>query len=263
MVIDFHVHMFPDKIAKGAIETLSKRAKIPAYTDGSLIDTTEKMKQAGVDIAVVQSIATNVKQTKNVNDFAIEINKCDNIVAFGSIHPEDADYKSELDRIADSGIKGIKLHPDYQNFFIDETRMIPIYEYILKKGFVLLFHSGLDAGLPSPIHATPERIKNVLSVFRGEKVCLAHMGGFNMHDKLMEVLMGEDIYIDTSCVAEFVGNEIFEKLLKAHRRDRVLFATDSPWNVFVAAVKNINSLDIDDEYKEMIFSKNALELLNI
>ena len=263
MIIDFHVHMFPDKIAKGAIETLSRRAKIPAYTDGSLKDTTEKMKAAGVDIAVVQNIVTNVKQTKNVNDFAIEINKCDNIIAFGSVHPDDPDYKSEFDRLSDSGIKGIKLHPDYQNFFIDEKRMIPIYEYILKKGFVLLFHSGLDVGLPFPIHATPERIKNVLSMFSGEKVCLAHMGGFNMHDELMEVLMGKNVYIDTSCVAEFVGNEVFEKLLKAHRRDRVLFATDSPWNAFDTAVKNIKYLSIDDEYKEMILSENAKKLLGM
>ena len=263
MIIDFHVHVFPDKIANGAIKTLSERAKIPAYTDGSLGDTTSKMENAGVDIAVVQSIATNVKQTKNVNNFAIEIDKCDNIVAFGSIHPDDPDYKSELDRLHDSGIKGIKLHPDYQDFFIDEKRMIPIYEYILKKGFVLLFHSGLDAGLPSPVHATPERIKNVLSMFCGEKVCFAHMGGFNMHEKLMEVLMGKDIYIDTSCVAEFVGNEVFMELLKAHRCDRVLFATDSPWNSFDSAVKNIKSLDIDDEYREMILSENAKKLLEM
>lgn len=263
MIIDFHVHIFPDKIAKGAIEKLSKRAKIPAYTDGSLKDTNEKMIAANVDVAVALSIATNVKQTKNVNDFAIEINKCDNIVSFGSIHPEDTNYKSELDRLSDSGIKGIKLHPDYQDFFIDEKRMLPIYEYILKKGFVLIFHSGLDAGLPSPVHATPERVKNVLSMFSGEKVCLAHMGGFNMHDKLMEILMGKDIYIDTSCVAEYIGNEIFEMLIKTHRRDRVLFATDSPWNTFDTAVKNIKALDIDDEYKDMILFENAKKLLGI
>jgi len=263
MIIDSHVHIFPDKIAKNVIETLSGRAKIPAYTDGSLDDTVSKMEQAGVDIFVMQSIATNIKQTENVNNFAIDINKNDKIIAFGSIHPDSPDYKSELDRLKDSGIKGIKLHPDYQDYFIDEKRMIPIYEYILKKGFILYFHSGFDAGLGEPVHATPEGILNVLSMFNGEKVCLAHMGGFGMHERLMEILMGKDIYIDTSCVAEFVSNEIFEELLKAHRRDRVLFATDSPWNSISKAVKNIKSLDIDDEYKEMIFSQNAKTLLGI
>lgn len=255
--------MFPDKIAKGAIETLSARAKIPAYTDGTCSDTLSKMEKAGIDVAVALSIATNVKQTKNVNNFAIEVNKSDRLVAFGSIHPDDADYRSELDRLADSGIKGIKLHPDYQDFYIDEKRMQPIYEYILKKGFVLLFHAGLDAGLPSPVHATPERIMNVLGLFNKEKVCLAHMGGFNMHERLFETIMGKDIYIDTSCVAEFVGNDVFMELLKAHRRDKVLFATDSPWNEAGAAVENIKSLDIDEEYRKMIFSENAIRLLGL
>ena len=130
MIIDFHVHMFPDKIAQGAVNTLKERAKILAHTNGSLSDTLSKMEKAGVDIAVMQSIATNPKQTKNVNSFAIETNQNEHVVAFGSVHPDDPDYRSELDRLADSGIKGIKLHPDYQDFFIDEKRMVPIYEDI-------------------------------------------------------------------------------------------------------------------------------------
>ena len=263
MIIDFHIHMFPDKIVKGAIDALSKRAGIPAHTDGSVSDTLSKMQKAGVDLAVAQNIATNTRQMRNVNDFAIELNKNERIISFGSIHPDAPDYKSELDRLADDGIKGIKLHPDYQNFFIDERRMQPIYEYILKKGFILLFHAGLDVGLPEPIHATPEKISNVLSLFNGEKVCLAHMGGFMMHEKLLELVIGKDIYIDTSCVAEWVGLETFSMLLSAHRRDRVLFATDTPWNSFEQAVKIINSLDIDEQYKEMIFSENAKILLGI
>ena len=263
MIIDFHVHMFPDKIASGAVNTLSERAKIPAYTNGTSSETLGKMASAGIDIAVVQNIATNPKQTKNVNNFALEINKDEHIVAFGSIHPDDADYKSELDRLADNGIKGIKLHPDYQDFFIDEARMQPIYEYILKKGFVLLFHAGLDVGLPDPVHASPEGIKNVLPMFSGEKVCLAHMGGYYMHEMLMEKIMGNDIYIDTSCISEFEGMKKFEERVKAHRRDRILFATDTPWNAFETAVKNVNLLDIEDEFKQMIFSDNAKRLLNI
>ncbi|MBR6646489.1 MAG: amidohydrolase family protein [Clostridia bacterium] len=263
MIIDFHVHIFPDKIATVAVDTLSNRAKIPAYTDGTLTSTLENMEKAGIDISVVQSIATNPKQTKNVNDFAMEINKNEHITAFGSIHPDDTDYKSELDRLKDSGIKGIKLHPDYQDFFIDEKRMQKIYEEILKRGFILLFHAGLDVGLPSPVHATPERIANTLSIFEGEKVCFAHMGGFNMGERLFQNVIGRDVYIDTSCVCEFEGGEVFSNLINAHKPDKILFATDTPWNSMNKAVENINSLNINDEFKEMIFYKNAEKLLSI
>lgn len=126
-----------------------------------------------------------------------------------------------------------------------------------------MFHAGLDVGLPEPVHATPEGIYNMLSMFCGEKVCLAHMGGFMMHEKLLELVIGKDIYIDTSCVAEWVGEKTFKNILDAHRKDRVLFATDSPWNSFKNAVGIINSLDIDDEYRNMIFFENAKNLLGI
>ncbi len=263
MIIDFHIHIFPDKIAENAVNTLSTRAKIPAYTCGTLENTLNNMEKAGIDIAVVQNIATNPKQTKNVNNFALEIDKNEHIVAFGSIHPDDPDYKSELDRLKDSDIKGIKLHPDYQDFFIDEKRMQPIYEYILKKGFILLFHAGLDVGLPEPVHATPERIANTLGLFEGEKVCFAHMGGHAMGERLIENVLGRDVYIDTSCIAEFEGMDIFKKEINAHKPDKILFATDTPWNAMDKAVENINLLDIDNEAKEMIFYKNAKKLLSI
>lgn len=262
MIIDFHIHVFPDKIALSAIETLSTRSNIPAYTNGTIKDTLGKMKRDGVDVAVVQSIATNVKQTENVNNFAIQLNSNDNFIAFGSVHPH-CDYKKELDRLADAGIKGIKLHPDYQDFYIDDPEMQPIYEYILKKGFILLFHTGLDAGLPEPVHATPERIMNIMGLISGEKVCLAHMGGFAMHEQVQDLLIGRDIYIDTSCVSEFLGVDILINLIKAHRRDRVLFATDSPWTPIDGALATINGLDIDNEYKEMILGSNAQRLLGI
>ena len=79
----------------------------------------------------------------------------------------------------------------------------------------------------------------------------------------MEHIMGKDIYIDTSCIAEYESVEKFKERIKAHRRDRVLFATDTPWNGFGTAVENINLLDVDDEYKQMIFSENAKKLLDI
>lgn len=263
MVIDFHVHIFPDKLAPRAVDSLSKRAKIPAYTDGTLGGTIKKMEKAGVSLAVVQSIATNIKQTQNVNNFAIEADKNEKIVAFGSIHPDDESYKDELLRLKEEGIKGIKLHPDYQNFFIDDPKMQPVYEDILKNDFILLFHTGLDYGLPDPVHATPERMSHTLSMFEGEKVCFAHMGGFNMHDDAEKYIYGHNVYIDTSCVGEFVGKEKLKELILAHRPDRILFATDSPWNSFASAIEIISSLDLDEKLKEMIFAGNAKLLLGI
>lgn len=262
MIIDFHTHMFPDFLAESTISLLSKNAGIKPYTDGTLNDTIKKMDDAGIDIIVVCNIATNPKQMHNVNSFAIEQNKNERLVAFGSIHP-DSDYISELDRLSENGIKGIKLHPEYQNFYIDDKKMQKVYEDILKRGFVLIFHAGVDYGFDAPFHATPERTNNVLKMFEGEKVVLAHMGGFDMWEDNMKYLIGKDIYIDTSCAHAFTDKNTILGILNAHKKDKILFATDTPWNDMKSEIKATYDLGLDSEFTDMILYKNAKKLLEI
>lgn len=261
MVIDFHVHMFPDKLAARTIPLLAERSGLSPYSDGTLAMTLDKMKQAGVTEIVHQNIATNPKQMHNVNSFAIECNGRPEVIAFGSVHPEAADYEAELDRLCDAGIRGIKLHPDYQNFFIDDPTVQPMYEAILKRGFILLFHTGLDYGLPEPVHAAPEAIGRTLGLFSGEKVVLAHMAGFSMPERALEHVIGHDVYIDTSCAYGYMPEETRLSILKAHHSDKILFATDFPWGDFAKEIEGIRVADITEELKEKILYKNAEALL--
>jgi len=127
MKIDFHVHLFPDALA---VKTIGKLARIagdehgdaPHYTDGTLRGTLEKMDVWGVDRAVTQHIATSVHAMHKVNDFAASV-RSERLYAFGSVHPDAPDALEELERIRALGLDGVKLHPDYQNFFVDEERM--------------------------------------------------------------------------------------------------------------------------------------------
>ena len=263
MVIDFHTHMFPDKLAKKTIPMLSEISGFKNQTDGTLSGTLASMNENGVDMSVVCNIATNPHQTENVNNFAIEINKNPRIISFGSVHPECEDYIYHLDKLKDNGIKGIKLHPDYQSFFIDEPRMQPLYEAILKCDFVLIFHSGVDDGIGEPVHSTPERVKNIMSLLRGEKVVLAHMGSFKMWDEVCESILTENVYFDVSCAVQFLENEKFSYMIKTHGTEKILFASDLPWTLPSEGIEVIKNLDISEEDKEKIFSENAKKLLNL
>ena len=127
MIIDFHVHVFPDVLAQKTIPLLAQRAGLSPYTDGTVDGTFAKMQASGVDKAVLQNIATNPRQMVKVNDFAISCLGREEFIPFGSIHPE-ADFEPELDRLKEAGIRGIKLHPDYQDFFIDGPGMQRVYE---------------------------------------------------------------------------------------------------------------------------------------
>ena len=131
---------------------------IPPQTDGTLESLRKEMQADGVDISVVNCIATNAHQMHNVNDFALEVNKNPDFVCFGSVHPDAPDALEELERLHDAGIKGIKFHPEYQKFDADDEKMKPIYKKISQLGMVTTFHAGLDIGFPPPYHSMPPQI---------------------------------------------------------------------------------------------------------
>lgn len=145
MIIDFHVHVFPDKIAQKAVSRLEKLAKSNAFTDGSLAQLKKSMREASVDISVLQPVATHENQVSTCNDFAIYLNENNtNLVSFGSMHTDFNDYKSELFRLKNHGILGIKLHPNYQKTYFDDIRYKRIIECANELGLIVLTHAGLD-----------------------------------------------------------------------------------------------------------------------
>ena len=72
MIIDFHTHAFPEKIATRAIPELQKKIELQPQTDGTLRNLSEKMSAWGIDKSVICNIATNPRQQTNVNNFALE-----------------------------------------------------------------------------------------------------------------------------------------------------------------------------------------------
>lgn len=160
MIIDMHTHCFPDPLAEKAMPMLALRSgnPCPAF-DGTASGLKESVLSGGADRAAVLNIATNAHQQKKVNDFAISLLGDSVLIPFGSVHFESPDAISELDRLHDAGIKGIKLHPDYQGFFADDERMFPIYEKIGSLGMITVFHAGVDIGVPDPVHCTPQMLK--------------------------------------------------------------------------------------------------------
>lgn len=262
MIIDFHTHMFPDNLASKTVAHLSELSGYKPFSDATESGNIKVMEQCSVDKSVVCNIATNAKQTENVNKFAVKINSNPKLISFGSVHP-DCDYIYFLDYLKDNGIRGIKLHPDYQNFFIDDAGMEKVYEEILKRGFVLIFHTGYDDGIGEPVHASPERIKNVISMFRGEKVVLAHMGSYKMHEQVCRYLIEEDVFFDTSCNEEFMTFKKFEEMVKIHKPEKILFATDLPWTNPKPAIERIKKLNIPEAEKKKILEGNAAELLGL
>ncbi len=263
MTIDFHTHAFPEKIAERAMANLSfaSGGLMPQH-NGTLNSLKEEMKKDDVDISVVLGIATNPHQQTNVNNYAAEMNKDNSIVAFGSVHPDAPDAIEELERIKDLGLKGIKLHPEYQDFFVDDERMKPIYKKISELGLITVFHAGHDYGYNEPFRCMPEALAKALKWF-DSPVVAAHWGGAGCGKQVVEHLCGKDIWFDTSFGYGNMPKSFAQEIMDKHTPERFLFGSDMPWHRPTWEKRLIETLDLSNDDKEKIYYKNAVKLLKI
>ncbi len=263
MTIDFHTHSFPEKIADRAIKKLSYASGglIP-NTDGTAEGLKKLMAEQNVDISVVLSIATNPTQQKNVNDYAASINDLKSIVSFGSVHPNAPDAISELERIKDLGLKGVKLHPDYQGFDVDDIKLKPIYKKISSLGLITLFHAGADHGFAPPYGCTPEKMATALTWF-DTPVIAAHWGGIGYSEDVLKYLCTTDIYFDTAFGYSMLPKFYVQQIIKKHGTDKILFGTDAPWHTPTMEMRLLESLELSDNDMEKIKYLNAKKLLKI
>lgn len=261
MIIDFHTHCFPEKIAARAMEKLSDTSGLVPYTDGTVDGLKALMKKDSIDVSVVLSIATNPTQQTSVNNFAKSI-ECPAIVPFGSVHPMAENALEELERIHVLGLKGVKFHPEYQGFYVDDEKMKPIYKKISQLGLICVFHAGQDYGYMPPFHATPQRLRRALSWF-DSPVVAAHWGSQNMGEETLKYLCGSEIYIDTAFGYGTAPKPMVQAILEKHGTDRIMFASDLPWHAPSMEVFQINSLGLSKSERNKIFSENARNLLDI
>lgn len=268
MVIDFHAHAFPDALAERSVAFLAAKAGIEHYSDGTTKGLAESAKGIA-DVSLVLPVVTKPSQFRSVNAFAKRIDSGEfdregvSLRSFGGIHPDSEDIKGELREIKALGLKGVKIHPDYQGTFIDDGKNLAIIEGAMELGLLVSVHAGLDLGFPDCTHCTPKRARNMLKITGAGNVILAHMGGFDLWEEVLDELVGEEVRFDTGVVARYMDPALAERIIEAHGADKVLFATDSPWASYRDSYDFIANLKITAEEKEKIFGKNAAKLLGI
>ena len=261
MIIDFHTHAFPEKIAEKAMTNLSfaSGGLIP-QTNGTIASLKELMKKDGVDKSVALAIATNEKQQTAVNDFITSC-ECDEIIPFGSVFPFAENALEELERIKALGLKGIKLHPEYQQFFVDDEKMKPLYKKISDLELIVLFHAGEDIGYPAPYHATPERLRKAAKWIDTPMIC-AHWGGAGMGEDVLKYLCDIPVFFDTAFGYGTMPKDRAQRILDKKGVDYIIFGSDCPWHAPSWDIKMIETLELTEGEKEKIYYKNAVKLLS-
>ena len=282
MIIDIHTHTFPDKIAAATLDKLKHLSHTIPFTDGTAAGLAASMARAGVDRSVVMPVATSPRQVPHVNDASARMNELGaqtGLLSFGCMHPDFDGWKEELARVRDLGLKGIKLHPQYQDTDFDDPRYLRILDRCGELGLVVLTHAGLDIGMPGKDNCAPEMVARVLEQVGPVKLVLAHMGGWRQWDRVEALLPGTGVYLDTSfSLGEItplddghyrpgdlplLDEAAFLRMVRRFGPDRILFGTDSPWDDQETALARLRALPLEKSELDAILGGSARKLLEL
>lgn len=263
--IDFHTHAFPDALAERAMNALLEEGRkmfdVKAYLDGKISSLISSMDRNNIEKSVVCSIATKPSQFASIISWSKSV-MSDRILPFPSFHPYDGGFAGHISRIRDEGFKGIKFHPYYQDFLIDDERIYPVYEKIAESNLLVVMHTGFDLAYERKRIADPVRIARVLEDFPGLRLVTTHFGAWEDWDNVERLLIGKEVYMEISYSLEFLDRQRARDMISRHPAHCVLFGTDSPWTDQGSTLSLLKDLQLGQDLEERILRGNAERLLN-
>lgn len=282
MIIDFHTHTFPSKIAARVLDKLQHMSRSMPYTQGTADDLRASMAQADIDLSILLPVMTNTEQVAKLNEAAAHANEHwqeTGLLSFGGIHPDTANYREELSHIQAMGLRGIKLHPAYQSADFDDLRYLRIIDRASELGLIVLTHAGWDIGIPQHNYCTPKQIRHVMREVAPDKLVLAHMGGWADWSAVERDLSDLPVYFDTAFstgdIAAAPGTKRlpeeshnlsqadFVRMVHRHGADRILFATDSPWSDQSDTLAFFRTCGLTEQELNAVLGGNAQNLLQL
>lgn len=266
-IIDSHCHIFPDPIAEKATDSIDEFYGISAsgvIDRCAFIGTAENLiKQCdenGIEKCVVTSVATTPHHAQSINAYiSREVSLYpERFIGLGSLHPESENIEEDLNHLIELGLRGVKLHPDIQNFKADDPKVIKIFELCNEKGLPVLLHTG-DSRFDN---SNPDRIEKILKMFPNLTIIGAHFGGWSVWEEAAEKLSGyPNFYVDTCSSFYALEKETTKKIIKAYGTDKVVFGTDFPMWRQDEDLRYLFSLGFsDNELQDMLYN-NILKAL--
>lgn len=257
-IIDFHTHAYIDRIASRSVKTVSEHYSKPVSGNGTIGNLEECAKDGGVDYILVLPVAPRASQVVPLNNWLAK-RITDHVLGFGCLHPKYKHLEEEAARIKTLGLRGIKLHPDFQQVNADDPSMDKVYDLAVQEHLPVLIHAG-DV---QTTYSNPARIANVMKRFPEMTLIVPHLGGYSEWDEAERYIIGKDCYIDTSSSLWALPPEKSRELILKHGVDRVLFGTDYPLTSQIEEIRYFKRLHLTEEAEKRILFENAKELLHL
>ena len=261
VIIDTHTHIFPDASAAGILKLTSKKFKVKVYGKGTAADLICQMDEYDIHYAVIHMVALNPNAVKKINTWLITL-KEPRFIKFGTIHPSFKEFREELQRLKENGIKGVKLQPEAQGFMVDNTDLTyPLYEALVKNEMTVMFHVGGNPTTHPMQRSRPELILRVSKDFPELTIIAAHLGGLNMWAQVAEHLAGkENIYMETSMTYEKISLQLAEQIIRKHGHHKFFFGTDYSFAPIKKCMESARAVPfLNEQEKEEIMGLNAMQ----
>jgi len=279
VIIDFHTHVFPPDIKKNRNKYIERDPCLAIlYSDPKAkMATAEEliaaMDKDGVDISVILNIGwTTHELCRETNDYIIDAvsRYPERLVGFGAVQPNSPKAAvAEIERCARVGIKGMgEMRPDVQLFDLgDEMVMSPLVEVLQEHCLPLLLHASEPLGhdYSGKGLVFPDMIYPFITSFPDLTIVCAHWGGGLPFYALMPEVKKAlgNVYFDSAASPFLYTPEVYRQVIQLVGADKVLFGSDYPLLAPRRLLKEIDSLGLDGEEKELLLAGNALRLLGI
>lgn len=259
-IADIHAHIFPEKLAEKASHSIGSFYGVSIEREADMPRLCAEDKLAGITRCVVSNSATNASQVQNANTFLAEaVRGHDGYLAFGTIYPGLDGFEEELDRMLELGLRGIKIHPDFQKLAIDDERGIETYKAIARRDLPVLFHMGDDRY----DFSSPERLTNLLRRVPELRAVAAHFGGWRSWPRSLAHLQPEGVLYDTSSTLGMIDRELVLRFIDKIGPDRLIFGTDFPMWSPKEELERFLSLGLDEAEQQKILYGNFMNLLHL
>lgn len=252
-IIDVHNHIYPEKIVGKATDAIGDFYDINMRHLGTGEELSAAGKRAGIEKIVVCSAATVPSQVQSVNNFiAAECEKHPEFIGFGTLHPDFENPEEEIERMKKMGLTGVKLHPDFQKFYIDDPKALPMFRAISDGGMWLIVHLGDDRYE----YSRPERMAKVLDEVPGLKLIGAHFGGYRRWESALSVYKPGTLYFDISSSLHFMSRELVFKFFDRYGIESFFWGTDFPMWDHKEELELFFSLGLSEEENRKILYEN-------
>ncbi len=257
-VIDCHCHIYPEKIAKRAVESVGNFYNVAmSNMEGTSEALLSVCKDTPITHHIVHSVALKPQNVETINSYIAE--QCEEhpeFIGFATLHQDYPNPEEEIERAISLGLKGVKLHPDTQAVNMDDPRLMRIYE-IIEGRLPIILHCG-DYRYD---YSHPRRLKNILHTFPNLVVDAAHFGGWSVYDLALEYLQDENCFLDMSSAQALLGPRRTYELTHAYGTDRLMFGSDFPmWNP-AEEYEMYTALDFTQDELENLLHHNAERFL--